>query len=544
PEPEPLPPAPVSAHRQVLTVFDRIAEAGRPDLWITLRPAEEVLVDAKAVDERVRAGDELPLAGLLVAVKDNIDVAGLPTTAGCPAYAYTPDVSAVAIQRLTAAGAVVLGKTSLEEFDGPWGLGRPCGPGAAEEVVGLGLAGVAVGTGTAGSAPASGVFGLKPTPGLVPTTGAVPTMRPYDCLTVFSPNLAEGLRALAAMTGPDAGDPLSRAWPESVRLAAGERARIAVPGAEGLAPLSGPARAGFDRIVADLLAWGAEVTPVDIMPFLVAAKLLQDGPLAAERHAAIGEFVARERTVGPAVAKAVLAAKEIPAYRLAAEQARLAEYRREAARVLDGFDALLLPAVPGQAALAGSFVNLLDLAAVAVPAGHAGGQPFGVSVITRAFDDQIALDVAAFLGGEQIRTPYPPTGIDLVVFGAHLRGQPLNGQLTALGARFRGDVLTAPRYRMVALPAVPPKPGILPAADGAAIEGERWTLSPAALGRFLAGLPGPMTLGEIELEDGSTAIGFQCAAGLAGQARDITAFGGWRAYLRHLTATRHYTLAS
>jgi allophanate hydrolase len=577
PEPASLPPAPVSAHRQVLAAYDRIAETGRPEIWITLRPCEDVLVEAKAVDERVRAGERLPLAGVTVAVKDNVDVAGLPTTAGCPAYAYTPEASASAVRRLTEAGAVVLGKANLDQFaTGLVGTRSPYGVVASADdpdkvaggsssgsavAVALGLVDIAVGTDTAGSgrvpAAFNGIVGLKPTLGLVPKTGVVPASRSYDCVTVFARTVAEGQRALAVMTGPDETDPMSRAWPASVRLAAGDRPRIAIPDRAGLAPLTESGRSAFQKTVEDLLAAGAAIETIDITPFLETAKLLYDGALVAERYAAVGEFLEGEpEGVDPVVAKIILGARDIPAHRLAADQARLGEFRIQAATALDGYDALVLPTAPEHPAIAAveadpvgvnkrlgtytNFVNLLDMAAVAVPAGRADGSPFGVTVVTRAFDDQVALDIAAYLAGEQVRNPYPATGIDLIVFGAHLRGQPLNAHLTDVGARFRCEVATAERYRMVALPGSPPRPGILRAADGAPLVGERWTISPAALGRFLAGLSESMTLGEIELEDGSTAVGFQCDPLVAATATDITEFRDWRTYLRHLTATRQY----
>jgi allophanate hydrolase len=485
-EPAPLPPAPVSAHRQVLAAYDRIAEAGRPELWTILRPREEVLVDAKAVDERVRAGESLPLAGLLAAVTDTVDVAGLPTTAACAALDRAPNTSAVAIRRLTEAGAVVLGKTALDRFD--FGrTGNPQGAVATDpaEIAGgpssgavvavaLDLVDVAIGTGAVGN----GVVGLTPTAGLVPGTGMVAG----DRVSVFARTIADGQRALAAMTAPEQADPHSRAWPASVRLSAGERPRLAIPDETVLNSLAPPSRAAFRKAIDDLLATGAIVEPVDITAFLEAGHV--------------------------------------------ADRARMEELRAAAAEAMAAYDALLLPAIPDRPDIA---ETPLDLAVVTVP---------GVSVVTRAFEDQIALDVAAFLHTEQVRSPYPDTGTDLVVFGAHLRGQPLNSQLADFGARFRGEVQTACRYRMVALPTDPPKPGILPVADGAPLLGERWTISPAGLDSFLAGLAGPQSLGEIELEDGSTAVGVHCTPLAAANARDITEFGDWRAYLRYLTATR------
>jgi allophanate hydrolase len=181
-----------------------------------------------------------------------------------------------------------------------------------------------------------------------------------------------------------------------------------------------------------------------------------------------------------------------------------------------------------------NFVNLLDLAAIAVPAGSADGSPFGVSVITRAFDDQVAIDIAALLTGEHevlAVPPYPPAHLDLAVFGAHLRGQPLNHQLTALGARYAGEIRTAPEYRMVALPTDPPKPGVVRSVDGAALAGERWRLSAAGAGTFLAALPAPLSLGPIRLDDGDQVVGFHCDPVAAAGGRDITGYGGWTAWL-------------
>jgi allophanate hydrolase len=564
---------------RVRAAYRSIAEADRPEVWITLRDEHDLLVAAKEIEDRLAGGEQLPLAGLLVAVKDNIDVAGLPTTAACPSYAYTPTDSATAVRRLTDAGALVLGKTNLDQFAtglvgtrSPYGAVRHAhrpdrisgGSSSGSAVaVALGITDLALGTDTAGSGrvPAAlhGLVGLKPTLGLVPNTGVVPAARPYDCVTVFAATLTLAQRAIALMAGPDPLDPRSRTWPDSVRLAAGAHPRVAVPDAAGLDPLSTAARAAFHAAVERLRAGGAVVEAIDIQPFLAAATLLYDGALVAERYAAVGEFIngrvggdsSADRPddgIDPTVAGIILAAKQLPAHRLATDLERLDRHRVAAAAALAGFDALLLPTTTGHPTIAQvradpvavnsrmgvytNFVNLLDMAAVAAPAGTADGSPFGVSVITRAFDDQVAIDVAALLTGEQADVPLPPTGIDLAVFGAHLRGQPLNGDLTSLGARFAGTVATAPEYRMVALRTEPPKPGVLRvAAGGAALPGERWTLSPAALGRFLAGLPAPMSLGVTELADGDTVLGFHCNSVAAEAGVDITHHGGWPAYL-------------
>ncbi|WP_020674362.1 allophanate hydrolase [Amycolatopsis nigrescens] len=566
--------APDELPRRVPAVYRRIAEADRPEVWNFLRPQEEVLAEAEGVAARARAGERLPLAGALLAVKDNVDVAGMVTTAGCPAYGYLPETSATAVRRLVAAGAVVLGKTAMDQFaTGLAGTrtagapvraaGRPDrvagGSSAGSAVaVALGFADLAVGTDTAGSgrvpAAFNGIVGLKPTLGLMPKTGVVPASPSYDCLSVFARTLAEGQLALEAMTGQDSADPRSRSWPEAVRLSAGERPRLAVPDDAALAPLSADARRRFQSTVDTLRAAGVVVATVDLRPFLAAGALLYDGALVAERYAAVGEFIERHRDqVDPVVAGIILAAGELPAHRLSADQARLDELRAETAAALAPFDALLVPTAAGHPSIAeveadpvgvpkrtggyASFANPLDLAAVAVPAGTADGGPFGVTVLTRAFDDQIAIDVAALLTGEQAAHPYPAPGIDLIVFGARLRGQPLNGQLVELGARFLGEARTAEQYRMVALPSAPPVPGVLRAADGSSLVGERWRIAPAGLGRFLARLRAPMSMGAIELADGDTVIGFQCDSVAAAAAMDITGHGGWRAYLGYLSAT-------
>ena len=279
------------------------------------------------------------------------------------------------------------------------------------------------------------------------------------------------------------------------------------------------------------------------------ATLLYDGALVAERYSAVGAFLdTRPPDADPTVAAIIRAARDLPAHRLASDLERLARYKAAARDLLAGFDALLMPTTTGHPTLAEvaadpvgvnarlglytNFVNLLDLAAVAVPAGTADGSPFGVSLIVRAFDDQIALDLAGLLAGGQAAEPYPTGGTDLVVFGAHLRGQPLNHQLTDLGARFAGEVATAPEYRMVALSTPQPKPGLVrDTRHGASLAGERWTLSAAALGTFLAALPHPMALGPIRLDTGESILGFHCDPDTAASGIDITALGSWRAYL-------------
>ncbi|HEY3737071.1 MAG TPA: allophanate hydrolase [Jatrophihabitans sp.] len=553
---------------RVSAAYRRIAEVDRPEVWITLRPEAELQAEAAVLEARLAAGESLPLAGVLVAVKDNVDVAGLPTTAASPSFAYDPAVSAPAVQRLVDTGALVLGKTNLDQFAtglvgtrSPYGVVRNAfdpelisgGSSSGSAVaVALGLADIGIGTDTAGSgrvpAAFNGIVGLKPTLGLVSNTGVVPAVRPFDTISVFARTLTEAQAALTVMTAPDPADPTSRPWPATVTLAGSPARRIAVPDEDGLAAAAPQMRAAVTDAAAVLEKAGYTIETVSISVLLDAASLLYGSALVSERYAAVGDFISAHREdADPTVAKLILSARSYVAHELARAQDEVRRYRVEAKRLLTGFDALLLPTTTSHPSIADvradpietnirlgtytNFVNLLDMAAVAVPVPSAGWSA-GVSVIGVAFTDQVLLDVAAAITGEVLTASYAPTDTRLVVFGAHMRGEPLNHQLSDLGARYLDEVHTAPRYRMVALPTVPPKPGILhDPADGGVLAGERWAISPAGLGAFLAALPDPMRLGVVHLDDGATAVGFHCDPVAAVGAQDITELGSWRAYL-------------
>ncbi|GAA1693854.1 allophanate hydrolase [Glycomyces endophyticus] len=548
---------------RVAAAYARIAGAGRPEIWISLRDEADALAEAARVQARLDAGEDLPLAGTVFAAKDNIDVAGLPTTAGCPSFAYEPDRDATAVARLRAAGAICLGKTNLDQFAtglvgtrSPYGAVRAAadperisgGSSSGSAVaVALGIADFALGTDTAGSgrvpAALNGIVGVKASLGLVPVDGVVPACPSYDCLTVFAPDLAAATAAMRIMTGPSDRDPASRAWPADLPLAAPPAARAAVPVNANLARLDPELRPLWDAALDRFAAAGVELAPVDVQPLLDAALLLYEGALVAERYAAFGAHIdAWPADADPTVAEIVKGAGKFTAADLVTDQQRLRAARTRAAGLLSGFDALLLPTAPLHPSIGEvqadpiavnaamgtytNFVNLLDMAAVAIPAGTAGTKGFGVSVITPAFHDQVALDLAA--RAQDVTAPLlAPAATALVVFGAHLTGMPLNHQLTDLGARFDGEVATAPAYRMHELDTAPPKPLVVRTEHGASLPGERWLLSPAALGAFLTALPAPMTLGGVELDDGTWTTGF-VASEPAGA--DITHKGGWRAH--------------
>lgn len=552
----------VNTVERVEAAYARIAATDRPEAWIALRDRAAVLAEAARVDADLAAGADLPLAGKLFAAKDNVDVAGLATTAACPSFAYEPARDATAVARLRAAGAICLGKTNLDQFAtglvgtrSPYGAVRSAidpdlisggSSSGSAVVVALGIADFALGTDTAGSgrvpAALNGIVGIKASLGLVPVDGVVPACPSYDCLTVFAPDLDLAATALRIMSGPSQHDPASRAWPHDTVLAAPPAPRVAIPVAANLTALDPAFRPLWEDALASFAAAGVTLVPIDAQPLLDAALLLYEGALLAERAAVFGAHIdAWPGDADPTVAEIVRGAGKFTGADLVADQQRLRTARHEAALLLAGFDALLLPTAPlhpGLAAVAAdpigvnaamgtytNFVNLLDMAAVAIPAGRAGTKGFGVSVIVPAFNDQVAIDLAARAQG--VEAPlFAPAATDLVVFGAHLQGFPLNHQLTDLGARFAGDVATAPAYRMYELDTVPPKPLVVRSENGASLPGERWRLSRAALGAFLAALPAPMTLGKVELADGTWATGF-VANQPAGE--DITAAGGWRA---------------
>jgi allophanate hydrolase len=539
---------------RVRAAYDRIEAVDRPEIWIDLRPREEVEQDARTIDERLAKGEQLPLAGRLFAAKGNIDVAGLPTTAGCPSYAYRPEADAPVVASLRAAGAIVLGTTNLDQFaTGLVGTRSPHGAvrnaydparvsggssSGSAVAVALGIVDFALGTDTAGSgrvpAAFNGIVGLKPTRGLVPTAGVVPACASIDCVTVFARTLPEAEQALSHMaTGTVPALPGRRPGPW----------RIAVPAREQLGELDKGWAQAYEAAVAQLAAAGATLRELDLSPFTEAAAMLYEGAFVAERYTAVGAFVdkaieADDDSLDPTVAGIITRARDLPAHRLYADMDRLAALRTRALAELADADALLLPTAPGHPTLAevaadplganarlGRFTNstnLFDLAAAAVPAGEVNGLPFGVMLIGPAYTDERLARIASLL------QPEPR----LAVVGAHLTGQPLNPQLLALGARLDRTTTTAPVYRLHALRTTPPKPGLVHVGEGgAAIEAEVWRLPAEGLGRLLTALPRPMTLGSVQLADGTEVPGFLCEPSALTDAEDITSFGGWRSYL-------------
>lgn len=547
---------------RVERVYHAIEASGRTEVFIHLRPQDEVEADYRAA--LATAG---PLAGMLVAVKDNVDVAGLPTTAACPEFSYLPEADAPAVAALKAAGAVVLGKTNLDQFAtglvgtrSPYGAVRDSrrdgyisgGSSSGSAVaVALGFADIAIGTDTAGSgrvpAGLQGIVGIKGTVGVVSTDGVVPACASYDCVTVFAADLRTAQAAMAVM---GSGAP-QRKWPADVLLAAPSATRVAVP-AE-LTDLDAAWRAAFDGAAMRLQATGCEIVTVPMDDFFAAADLLYNGALVAERWDAVGEFIAAagvDIRLDSTVAGIVMAAGKHSAAALSRDRRMVVDLKCRAMTLLDGCDALMVPTAPTHPTIAEvmadpvavntrmgrytNFCNLFDMCAIAIPSGvTTDGAQFGVTLLAPAFRDSVIADLAARFLAEPRQPSWVescfPT-VELAVFGAHLRGQPLDHQLISRGARWVGPIKTAPNYQLFALDTEPPKPGLIRNCQGGStIVGEQWSLSPAALGEFLADLPAPMMLGKVELDDGTWITGFGCDHSAPAAGRDITEHGGWLA---------------
>jgi allophanate hydrolase len=420
----------------VAAALERIAEDRRPGVWIALVDPQAAMAAAHDVDTRRARGVNLPLAGLTLAVKDNIDVAGLPTTAGCPAFAYAPAVDAPVVAALTAAGAVVIGKTNLDQFaTGLVGVrsphGIPVNPQCAELIPGgsssgsavavaAGMVDIALGTDTAGSgrvpAACTWIVGVKPTRGRITNRGVVPACRSLDCVSVFASDVATAARTVALAAGPDPAD----AWSRWVPLAAvPERMlRVGIPEVTALTfdgDATGAAR--FAAAVAAVEAVDVATEPVDLAPFVEAGALLYGGAFVAERYEAVGSFVdAHRAAVHPVVGEIIAAAGRLPAWQVFRDRSALVALLAATAPVWDVVDVLVVPSVPrvptvaealadpvGVNSMLGTytnFVNLLDLCAVTVPLGEPGpaGPPASVTLIGPAWSDDVLVSLASRLG--------------------------------------------------------------------------------------------------------------------------------------------------
>ena len=537
------------------------ADAGY-NIWIHL-------ADADALRHRAaRLPTSGPLAGMTFAVKDNIDVAGMPTTAACPSFAYAPAEDAPVTACLHAAGALCVGKTNLDQFAtglvgtrSPYGACRNSqmpeyisgGSSSGSAVaVARGHVDAALGTDTAGSgrvpAAFNGLIGLKPTRGLLSTRGVVPACASLDCVSLFTRDVATARRVLPVLAGEDPDCIWSRTGKQAGTPAAPWRIGVVDPERlffDGDAS----AKTAYEEAVTQWRDLGHLLVEVDPDAFLAAARLLYEGPWVNERALAVGDFLRQGHPdFDPVVRAIILNGERGSARELFSAQYQLQARRHAAEGLWREMDLLMLPTAPtcyrldqvaadpvktnSRLGTYTNFVNLLDLAAVAVPSGRlSSGVPTGVTLHAPAFSDEFLLDAAAHFLGE---APAQTRGMaQLAVVGAHLRGLPLQSQLQALGARFLREAQTAPAYRLFRLPgAVPAKPGMIRDQEqGQAIAVEIYELSEAAFGAFVQAIPPPLGIGTLTLADGSSVKGFLCEPEALKDAEEITAYGGWRAYL-------------
>ncbi|RTL49600.1 MAG: allophanate hydrolase [Bradyrhizobiaceae bacterium] len=586
----------VSAHRSgkvsprdtVARSFARIREYDDPAVFISLRDEAEAIAEAEALSSKEGAA-QLPLFGVPVAVKDNIDVAGLPTTAACPAFSYMPAQDAVSVRRLRAAGAIVIGKTNLDQFAtglvgvrSPYGIPRnpiradliPGGSSSGSAVaVAAGLVPLSLGTDTAGSgrvpAMLNNIVGLKPSLGLISTSGVLPACRTLDCVSIFSLNVDDAVIALQAMAAFDETDPYSRRRPFGAVGGLPQGLRLGVPRA-GQLKFYGDTKAaeGYDAALKRFIALGAKPVEFDIEPFYELALLLYNGPWVAERYLVIRDLLKKDPdAVHPVTRDITLKGEPMTAADAFAAFYKLQAMRRVSENVFAQFDAMLLPTAPSAYTVDEvlenpvelnsrngtytNFVNFLDLSALALPVSmRSDGIPFGITLVGKGGDDALLASIGRVfhagsnLAAGALKVPVPSPAapspfvkegeVALAVVGAHLSGMTLNSELRELGGRLLEVTDTAPDYRLYALNGtVPPKPGLLRVGEGkgASIAVETWALSTEAFGAFVEGIPSPLSIGTVRLAGGATVKGFLVEALAVEGSHDISHFGGWRAYM-------------
>jgi allophanate hydrolase len=554
----------------------------QPQAWILRLPAEAVLAQARAVDARIAAGEALPLAGVPFAVKDNIDVAGWPTSAACPAFAYTPERSATVVERLVLAGAVLIGKTNLDQFaTGLVGVRSPYGAplcvfdqayvsggssSGSAVAVAAGLVAFALGTDTAGSGRVPAAFnhlvGLKPSKGRWSTRGLVPACRSLDCISVFAADLAGAALVDEVLTAFDADDDYSRRAPTSPPAAPEGSFRFGVPRPDQRLFMGDEQSAAlYVAAIERLTAAGGTPVEIDIAPLLDCAKLLYSGPWVAERTAAVEDLL-RETpgAIHPTVRAIVQGGVAVTGVETFKGLYALEAHRRAAEAIWEAADVMLLPTAPtiyrlkevlaepialnANLGLYTNFVNLLDMSALAVPAGfRENGTGFGVTLIGPAFADRALLALAERYLEIFPMDAAPPLdlaprkpGVKLAVVGAHLAGMPLHWQLTSREARLVSATRTAPAYKLYAMAeTAPPKPALIHVGDGgSSILVEVYELDFEAFGSFTAEVPAPLAIGTVTLEDGTSVKGFVAEPRALDGATDITELGGWRAYIASL----------
>ncbi|AZO21607.1 MULTISPECIES: allophanate hydrolase [unclassified Mesorhizobium] len=567
-------------------VLARIEAAGDPGIFIHLATKAAMLAEAEALGSFDPVAK--PLWGIPFAVKDNIDVAGMPTTAACAEYAYTPDRDATVVAKLKAAGALVVGKTNLDQFATglvgvrtPWPIPRnaidprlvPGGSSSGSAVAtARGIVSFALGTDTAGSgripAGLNNVVGLKPTVGALSTAGVVPACRTLDCVSVFALTVDDAYAVLSVAAAYDAADPYSHDIAVRPLAARPPALNVGIPAKADLKFFGDASmQAGFEAALAALEASGAKLVEIPFGDFYATADLLYEGAWVAERYAAIRDFFeANEAALHPVTRKIIGGARNLSAADAFRGLYALQAYKARLAPVIASVDLFCVPTAPthytvddvladpiatnSRLGTYTNFVNLLDMCGIAVPAGtRDDGLPMSVTLLAAAGRDGLvaaaARDLHSASGlvlgatGWRQSSARPANAsaedgtIEMVVVGAHLSGMPLNCQLKEAGARFCRATTTTPSYKLYELAGqTTPKPGLIRVAGGGtAIEVEVWRLPAEAFGRFVAAIPPPLGIGTIELDDGTSAKGFLAETAGLSAATDISAYGGWRSFL-------------
>jgi len=581
----------VSPAQTIARTYQRIRDHNDPAIFISLRDEKDAVAEAEALTRKDAA--RLPLYGVPFAVKDNIDALGLPTTAACPAFSYSPAHDATAVAKLRAAGAILIGKTNLDQFaTGLVGVRSPYGipsnpiradliPGGSSSgsavAVSAGLVPLALGTDTAGSgrvpAMLNNIVGLKPSLGLISTAGLLPACRTLDCISILSLTVDDAMTALEVVAGSDGADPFSRNRPLAAMTAFPANLRLGVPRNGQLIFFGDKAsEAAYGDALKRWAALGATLVEFDLEPFYETARLLYEGPWVAERYLVIRDLLASSPdSIHPVTREITAAGARLTAADTFAALYRLQALRRIAERAFAHLDAVVLPTAPTAYSTAQvlanpielnsrlgtytNFVNLLDLCGLALPAAmRPDGIPFGITLLAPASKDAMLAsigrvfhaDTKLTLGARGLSQPALATvpasagdgEIEIAVVGAHLSGMVLNGELKELGGRLLETTATAPDYKLYALDTTPAKPGMLrvDAGTGASIALEVWALSAAAFGKFVAAIPPPLSIGTVRLADGRGVKGFIVEPADISGARDISSFGGWRAFMAEKAA--------
>jgi len=572
------------------SIWERSQESSEHNIWIRQLTITEISPYLKILENS--SIDDLPLYGIPFAIKDNIDLTGIPTTAACSAFEYVPEKSAFVVEQLIKAGAIPIGKTNMDQFatglvgtrsPEPWGacknafneryISGGSSSGSAVSVA-LGLVSFSLGTDTAGSgrvpAAFNNIVGLKPSKGLLSMSGVVPACRSLDCVNIFALTTDDANTVLEQAAIYDENDQYARENPFENNLRyyglPNENFTFAVPKADQLAFFgNNSAQALFEQSVEQMQALGGVKQEIDFTLFLQAAKLLYEGPWVAERYVAIENIIQQQpEKLLPVIKTIVSSAEDKTAMDVFKAEYQMQVYRKQAKKILAEFDFLLTPtagtiytidevnadpiAKNSNLGYYTNYMNLLDCACVAVPGGFLDNElPWGISLISTAMSDRKLLSYAnkwqqqlnLKLGHVNIELPETVApaityteSIEVIVCGAHLNGLPLNWQLTERGAIFEEATTTANAYKMYVIEGSLPRPGLVrDDKRGTVINIEIWKVPKAEFGSFVEGIASPLGIGKVEAYDGRWLSGFICEGYAVEEAKEITALGGWREYL-------------